>query len=384
MDNRQKYETTYYNAEEVRRQSQQHNKKKRRKNRGLRALIYIVSVVLVSALLAGFGWLLANDLCAFNKPYKETTVVVTENDSVSDVANKLKKEGLINYKFFFRFVSKFMHAQDKIDVGEYTLNTDMDYRSLIANMHDYAEDRRKAEGLIRITIPEGMTVRQIIDLLAEKGVATTEELEDACANYEFKDYPFLREDMQGQINRMEGFLFPDTYDFNPNKSAVYAIDTLLTGFVNKIDADVSNAIERSGHSLYDIITLASIIEKEGTGDETERKNISSVLYNRLANTESETYGYLQMDTTVYYALSLDGKERSDFTKEYDSSYNTYLHPGLPSGPICNPGMGSIAAAIFPNETDYYYFAAGKDGASHFFTNLDDHNAFVNSDMYQPD
>ena len=388
MDRDNRYETTYYNPEEVRRQSerqsQQRPRKRRRKNRGLRVLVYLVMVLLVSAMLAGFGWLLANDLCAFNKPYKENTITVAEDDSVSDVAVKLKKAGLIDYKFFFKFVGGFMHAKDKIDAGEYTLNTDMDYRSLIANMHDYEEDRREAEGLIRITIPEGMTVRQIIDLLAENGIATVEELEDACANYEFKDYSFLDEDLKGQINRMEGFLFPDTYDFNPNKSAVYAIDTLLTGFVTKINADVANAIERSGHSLREIIILASIIEKEGTGDETERKNISSVLYNRLANKDSETYGYLQLDTTVYYALSLEGKDKTAFSKELDSPYNTYKYPGLPVGPISNPGMSSIVAAIYPSDTDYFYFAAGKDGVNHFFTNYNDHVNFVNSDMYQPD
>ena len=161
--NESRYETTYYNPDEVRRQSerqsQQRPRKRRRKNRGLRVLVYLVMVLLVSAMLAGFGWLLANDLCAFNKTYKESTITVAEDDSVSDVAVKLKKAGLIDYKFFFKFVGGFMHAKDKIDAGEYTLNTDMDYRSLIANMHDYEEDRREAEGLIRITIPEGMTVR---------------------------------------------------------------------------------------------------------------------------------------------------------------------------------------------------------------------------------
>jgi UPF0755 protein len=379
-----KFETTYFDPKEVRRRSSQRPRKKRRKNAGLRVAIYLVSVVLVSTLLAGFGWMLANDLCAFNKPYKEATIVVTRDDSVSDVAKKLKKEGLINYKGFFKFVGKFMHASSKIDPGEYVLNTDMDYRSLIANMHDYEEDRREAEGLVRITIPEGLTVRQIIDLLAENGVATVEELEDACANYEFKDYDFLREDMLGQINRMEGFLFPDTYDFNPNKSAVYAIDTLLTGFVAKIDAEIANAIANSGYDLRQIITMASIIEKEGIGDVEERKNIASVLYNRMSTKDRETYGYLQLDTTVYYALSLEGKDKTAFSTELDSPYNTYLHQGLPIGPICNPGMSSIAAAIYPNHTDYFYFAAGKDGVNHFFTNYNDHINFVNSDMYQPD
>ena len=132
------------------------------------------------------------------------------------------------------------------------------------------------------------------------------------------------------------------------------------------------------------VTIASIIEKEGIGDETERKNIASVLYNRLNTTDRETYGYLQLDTTIYYALSLEGKDKTAFDQNLDSPYNTYKYPGLPAGPICCPGLDSIMAAIYPNDTEYYYFAAGKDGVNHFFKTYNEHLAFINSDMYQPD
>ena len=392
MPNDKKFETTYYNAQEVRRaaeqQAQQRTKRKKNKRRGV--AVYLVCVVLVSAILAGIGWFLANDLCALNKDYVEATIVVEEDDSVRDVAKKLKKAGLINNKSFFCFVGRFMHAGKKIDPGTYeNLNTDMDYRSLISGLHDYEAERRKEEGLIRITIREGLTVKEIIALLAENGIATVEELEDACANYEFKDYKFLDENLLGQVNRMEGFLFPDTYDFDPDKSAVYAIDTMLTAFVNQMDGKLMSAIDGSGYSLRQIIALASIVEKEGIGDDEERANIASVLYNRMSNTSGGTYGYLQLDTTVYYALELEGKEKTDFPtgdalQEYDSPYNTYKNAGLPVGPICNPGMSAIRAVVYPNDTNYYYFAAGKDGVNHFNETYQGHLNFVNSDMYQPD
>lgn len=392
MPNDKNFETTYYNAEEVRRAAEQKARQnaKRKKNKRRGVAVYLVCVVLVSAILAGIGWFLANDLCALNKDYVEATIVVEEDDSIREVAKKLKKAGLINNKGFFCFVGKFMHAGKKIDPGTYeNLNTDMDYRSLISNMHDYEADRREEEGLIRITIREGLTVKEIIALLAENGIATAEELEDACANYEFKDYSFLDENLLGQVNRMEGFLFPDTYDFDPHKSAVYAIDTMLTAFVNQMDGDLMSTIDGSGYSLRQIIALASIVEKEGIGDDNERANIASVLYNRMSNTSGGTYGYLQLDTTVYYALELEGKEKSDFPigdalHEYDSPYNTYKNAGLPVGPICNPGMSAIRAAIYPNDTNYYYFAAGKDGVNHFNETYQGHLNFVNSDMYQPD
>ena len=392
MANDKNFETTYYNAQEVRRAAEQQAQRsaKRRKNKRRGVVVYLICVVLVSAILAGIGWFLANDLCALNKDYVEATIVVEEKDGVRAVAKKLKKAGLINNKSFFCFVGRFMHAGKKIDPGTYeNLNTNMDYRSLISSMHDYEADRRKEEGLIRLTVTEGMTVREIIDLLAENGIATVEELEDACANYEFKDYSFLREDQLGKIERVEGYLFPDTYDFSPDKSAVYAIDTLLTGFVNQLDGDLMSGIERSGYSLQQIIAMASIVEKEGIGDEEERANIASVMYNRMNNTDGGTYGYLQLDTTVYYALELEGKEKKDFPvgdalQEYDSPYNTYKYAGLPIGPICNPGMSAIKAAVYPSDTDYYYFAAGKDGVNHFNETYQGHLNFVNSDMYQPD
>jgi len=392
MANDKNFETTYYNAQEVRRAAEQqaHRSTKRRKNKRRGVAVYLICVVLVSAILAGIGWFLANDLCALNKDYLEATIVVEEKDSLHAVARKLKKAGLINNKGFFCFVGRFMHAGKKIDPGTYeNLNTNMDYRSLISNMHDYEADRREEEGLIRLTVTEGMTVQEIIEMLAENGIATVEELEDACANYEFQDYDFLREDQLGKIERVEGFLFPDTYDFSPDKSAVYAIDTMLTGFINHLDGDLMSAIENSGYSLRQIITIASIVEKEGIGDEDERANIASVMYNRMNNTSGGTYGYLQLDTTVYYALALEGKEKKDFPvgdalQAYDSPYNTYKYTGLPYGPICNPGMSAIRAAVYPSTTNYYYFAAGKDGVNHFNETYQGHLNFVNSDMYQPD
>lgn len=380
-------DTAMWDAGEVRRQesAQPDRRSSRRRSRRRGGLVvYLVCVVLGSCLLAGVGWLLVNDLCSLNKAPVEVDITVEEGDTLSDVATKLKDAGLVNSKGFFKLASGFLHYSRYVEPGTYKLNSDMDFRSLIVNMHDWKQDSMDAQGLVQVTIPEGYSVRQIIDLLAEKGVATKEELEDACANFEFQSYSFLKEDMLGKVNRMEGFLFPTTQAFDPEKTAVYDIDTMLTNFVAQFDDDMMADINASGYSLHDIVTIASIIEKEGIGDETERKNIASVLYNRLNTTDRETYGYLQLDTTIYYALSLEGKDKTAFDKDLDSPYNTYKYPGLPAGPICCPGLDSIMAAIYPNDTEYYYFAAGKDGVNHFFKTYNEHLAFINSDMYQPD
>lgn len=372
-------ETAYYDAEAVRRHSEMLKEKKARRRQTL--VLYAVCVLLVSCLLGGVGWLLANDMCSLNKDYVETTLTVEEDDTVRDVSKKLKDEGLIDYRWFFHFTGGFFDAAEMIDPGEWVLNSKMDYRALIHEMHNYEMDRVEDDGWIQVVIPEGMTVAEVITLLSEKGVADKAELEDAMANYEFQDYSFLNEDMLGDVKRMEGYLFPDTYFFDPEKSAVYQVDSMLDKFVKQFDETLLDDIRSSPYTWEEIIIMASLIEKESVGDDEERRNISSVLHNRLENPISETGNQLQLCSTVYYAMALEGVETFDTT--VDNEYNTYIHSGMPPAPICNPGMSAIRAAVYPADTDYYYFALGQDDVSHFFTNYDDHVNFVNSDMYKP-
>ena len=384
-DEHNEFETAKWDAEEVRRQasSSQHRASfRKRKNKRTNTLIYLACVVLASCLLAGVGWLLVNDVCSLNKAPVEVKLVVEEGDTLSDVANKLKDAGLINYKGVFKLTSGFFKYKSYVEPGSYDLNSDMDYRALIRNMHDWDADSKESQGLVDITIPEGYTVREIIDLLAQNGVATVEELEDACANFEFADYDFLDSDQLGSIDRMEGFLFPTTYEFDKNKSAVYAVDTMLTMFKSQISQQMLADIEASPYTLREIVTMASLIEKESIGDDTERKNISSVIHNRLENPNSEKGGRaLQLCSSINYIMKHDGVKT--FDTEIDSPYNTYINPGLTPGPICNPGLSAIKAAIYPADTSYYFFALGTDKKSHFFTDYNEHLKFINSSEYQP-
>ena len=379
------FETAKWDAEEVRRQassSQRGTSRKRRKDKTTRTLIYLACVVLASCLLAGVGWLLVNDVCSLNKDPVEVKLVIEEGDSLSDVANKLKDAGLINYKGVFKLTSGFFKYKSYVEPGSYDLNSDMDYRALIRNMHDWEADSKEAQGLVSVTIPEGYTVREIIELLAKSGVASVAELEDACANFEFADYDFLDDSQLGSVDRMEGFLFPPTYEFDKNKSAVYAVDTMLTMFKSQISQQMLADIKASPYTLREIITMASLIEKESIGDDTERKNISSVIHNRLENPSSEKGGRaLQLCSSINYIMKHDGVKT--FDTKIDSPYNTYINPGLTPSPICNPGLSAIKAAIYPADTSYYFFALGTDGKSHFFTDYNEHLKFINSDEYQP-
>ena len=211
-------------------------------------------------------------------------------------------------------------------------------------------------------------------LLAEKGVNTEENLLEAAktANY---DYSFI-DNSSEDVSRLEGYLFPDTYKFYMGEDPKYVINKMLVNFDSKVDDAVRQKISETGYSIRDILTIASMIEKETDG--TDRTTIASVIYNRLNNPGASTAGYLQIDATIQYVLP-EGKivQESDY-QGVDSPYNTYKNKGLPPGPIANPGMESITAALNPQSTNYYYYALGDDHLHHFFSSYAEHQAFLNS------
>ena len=211
-------------------------------------------------------------------------------------------------------------------------------------------------------------MEQIFTLLEENHICHNAELYDAAANYEF-DYSFLEDIPYGDPNRLEGYLFPDTYDFYQGEDATVAINRFLRNTDNKLTEDLRNAAWNRGYSIREILTIASLIEKEAGSDE-ERPIMASVIYNRLRS------GWkLQLDSTVNYIKGTSTFLLTDDDLAIDDPYNTYMYEGLPPGPICNPGLASIEAAIHPADTDYWYWYS-VDGVTTFFTNGDDFNAFA--------
>lgn len=369
-----RFNTTGWDREEVRRRTEHRqaehrtsgtgNGNRRRKKRGSRAtsvLLYLVFVVVASFVVAGVGWLLANDLCALNKEYKEATIEVTQDDDMGSVTKKLKEAGLIEYKWFFRLFCAVADAEEKIGEGTYTLNTNMDYRALITGMVSKSGGNMTAD-TVRVTIPEGYSVQQIIDLLAEKGVSDKEDLEEAAKNHVYEDYDFVDNENLGDISRLEGYLFPNTYDFYVGEKASSALNRLLKEFNRQMDTEMMELVENSGRSLDEILIIASLIEKETDG--TDRQTIASVIYNRLENPSKETAGLLQIDAALVYATGHNELTEEDLN--LDSPYNLYKNKGLPPTPICNPGIESIKAALMPAQTDYYYYVLGNDG-KHIFS-----------------
>lgn len=347
------------------------------------AFLYVVLVLGISAALATLGWTWANDLLALNKEYASTIVTIDQNmisekvvenedgttSTVSSadmdaIIDHLEKEGLIEYKFLFKIYSWFSNADQKITAGTYELNTEMDYRALVTNMGSSSSTRQTVD----VTIPEGYTVEQVFQLLENNGVSTVEKLTDMAANWPYK-WNFLQDLPLGDHRRLEGYLFPDTYTFYQGEDPKYVINKMLARFDQQVEqyyelfeAD-ENGVTPSGYTLHEMVILASMIEKETDGQ--DYTTISSVLHNRLTNTTAETAGFLQIDATLVYING--GRLPVEADKQINSPYNTYMYKGLPSGPISNPGMASLYAAIKPESTKYYFYALNPETGRHEFS-----------------
>ena len=353
--------------------------------------IWLVLVLVIGITLGRVMWVCAADVLAFGRPNEEVTITVTPEDDLNDVIDKLSEAELIRYVPLFRIYANLSGAEEDIVPGTFTLNKSYDYHALVNEMSSSASNREE----VTVQIPEGYSCRQIFQLLEEKGVATVAELEEYAANGELpvEDYWFLEGVERGDKYCLEGFLFPDTYNFYTHGGAKHALRKLLGGFRNQFNDDLKAQIQTLNTHLAekmrangkddayvvsnmfdvrDVIIVASLIEKEAA-NASEAPNIASVIYNRLFSWGS-TPRYLNIDAALVYAL--DGK--TDLTSEdtqIDHPYNTYKNTGLTPGPISNPGMSSIKGALNPAVTNYYYYVLDEATGEHVFTkSYDEHVA----------
>lgn len=340
--------------------------KKRRQQLFNRTFLYAMMVIVASLLLAVYALHVANDALALMKPSSDLSVKIEKGSTVGQIARELKDAGLIEYRWAFVLFAKVTGNADSFQYGTYVLNTDMDYLELVTNLQKTASFR----ATVTVMIPEGAELREIIATLDEKNVCTAEELWDAVENHPF-DYDFLQ-NLPERENRLEGYLFPDTYEFFEQSDAVTVLTKFLDNFEVKFSQELRDRAQEIGMSIDEVVTLASVIEREAASDE-DRATVSSVFHNRLNSTQ---YPLLQSCATVQYVLQ---ERKSVLTYDdikIDSPYNTYLYEGLPIGPIASPGLASIKAALYPETTDYYFFVVTADGTHIFSKTLAEHNAAV--------
>ncbi len=353
-------------------------------------IIWVVLVASIGAALGQFIWTCAVDVLAFGREDNQVTITVTEDETLDSLTEKLRKTGLIQYPSLFKLYAGLTDAMEDIDPGIYELNTLYDYHALVLMMQGTSN-----RVTVDVMIPEGYTCAQIFELLAEKGVCTVEELEEAAAEGELAEYWFLEGIQRGSKYCLEGYLFPDTYEFYVGDTPTRVLEKFLNNFENrftdnmaaKLDALNANLaqtlaargfsaeyIEENKMTMHKVVIVASLIEKE-TAAVTESYKISSVIYNRLTNPGS--FPFLNIDAALVYITG--NKELTAEDKALDTPYNTYLYKGLIPGPISNPSRSSLDAALDPDQTGYYYYALDPDANSHHFSQTyEEHQDFLNS------
>ena len=290
------------------------------------------------------------------------TITIEQGDGTIAVAEKLKDAGVISSTTLFRLRAKISGADDEWKPGEYTV--DKDAGSSVID--DLTEDHA---GEIRVTIPEGKQAKQAAQILEEAGVCGADEFIDACQNHTF-DYEFLDGiDTSSRISGLEGYLYPDTYYFEPDSDPDTVIQKMLDRFEEKVYTDeIRQEAADMNFSIDDLVKLASMVESEAT-TESDRKLVAGVFLNRLND------GWkLQSCVTVEYAKGIKKAIISYEDTQYDSPYNTYLYSGLPYGPICCPGQESIEAVLNSTPSNYYYFQSDSSGNLHFAETFAEHAA----------
>ena len=364
-------------------------RKREQRSGCLGGFMYFLFILCLSIALAFFTWMAASDVMALNKrnftatvnlptsAFTSETVIVKNDDGTEEekvithadltyVSNTLKQAGLVHYGWLFEFFCKISNADVKFDPGEYELKSSYDYRALVQNMREGAGTMVTVD----VTIPEGFTMQDIFRRLEENKVASYDAFLKAAADYNFK-YDFVESSSYAGAARLEGYLFPDTYQFYVSMEASSAINKLLNNFYLKYNNDMISQTEKMGLTVKDIVTVASIIEKEAKLEE-DRAYVASVIYNRLVNGIS-----LGMDSTILYLYQdHEGEPTAEMLAD-NSPYNTHLNVGLPPTPICNPGLASITAALNPAESNYYYFYADPDSDKlNFFTSYEEFSNYA--------
>lgn len=287
---------------------------------------------------------------ALNKPAgtnnQEKIFTIGAGSGIQKIAVDLEDQNLINYSWLFVGYARYKNLSDKMQVGQYGLRSTM----TIPEITDILSAGQIKEN--QVTFPEGFTISQMTERLEEQNIIKASDFKKATKKY----YPFEFLNDRPKEQNLEGFLFPDTYKFSLDVVADDIVEKMLLNFDQKLTSKMRKDIkEKTNTNIYEIITMASIIEKEASSDK-DRKIIAGIFYKRWNEGKP-----LQSCATLQFILKTNKRRFNYKDTQTESSYNTYLHKELPPGPICNPGLGAIKAAIYPKKTDYLYFLSTKDG-----------------------
>lgn len=337
--------------------------------------IAMVFVLIFTVTFSTIGIQCVNDALALSASEEEVEVVVPDNITTSEAIDLFKSKGLIKVKWFSNLFAKFRgydeegiyytsNDEKKLQPyvgGTYYLSSSMGVEGMLNVLLD---NSASSEQTVNVTFPEGYTIAQIVNRLEDYEIIKDPKKFVSASNYDYK-YDFLDNKNTGMALSLEGYLFPDTYDMYIGESVSSIIKRFLDNFDDKWTDEYDKRAEELGLTVSEVLTIASIIQKEAANAE-QMPGISSVIHNRLKN--SSHYPMLQCDSTALYVTNyltdLLGKTKA---KQYNDVYDTSICLGLPDGPICNPGIDAINAALYPADTSYMYFCHNKNGQVFYAT-----------------
>ena len=325
---------------------------------------FFISVCICAVVLC-----VANDAFALVFSEKTETVTIPECAGTETVARILAENGLIRFPIAYRLYAKVRSFGESYLSGEFVLNTSMGYDELRGAL----SPKRGARLQKKITIPEGLTTDEIIEIFVSEGIGTREGFVRAIEHGGDFGYAFLSEipENEERTYRLDGYLFPDTYFVYADSTETEIIAKLLSVFDRKFDSSLRDAAAEKGFTVDEVLRIASIVEREAYY-RSDMPAIASVFLNRL---KSKSFAHLDSDATVKYIKLIAGDSSAPTATDIDrleSPYNTYKTKGLPPGAICSPGYDAIFSVLFPADTDYYYFVSAKDRSTVFSKTYADH------------
>ncbi len=308
---------------------------KGRKNRGLFRCVWFAMVILTSVALARYLSVGVDDMLAISRSSGTATVELKKGDSIQTVAKTLEKSGVINNSFFFTLYCNVTGADSGFGEGSFAIDTNMDYEAIV----NFLQSNSNQAEVVTITFPEGINLLEIADY------------------------------------KLEGYLFPDTYDFYKGEDPKVALGKMINNCQNRFSKEMRETVEKSSYTIDQILTLASIVQAEAT-DEKDMRMIAGILMNRLDSGSSQDIYRLQCDSTTYYPYRKQADVPEAERETFKSRYDTYTIEGLPPGPICSPGLDAIKAVLEPSPESegVYYFCHDEDGKAYYASSWSQHQS----------
>lgn len=338
----------------------------------MKRFLQVVLILLI--LIVGGASYAAYEFTSDTAITADTAVTIDEGSSSSAIGYKLEEAGLVKDATVFKYYARVKEVDQQFQAGEYVFPAGT---WSLGKVCDVLIAGTGSGDDVQVTIIEGLKAEEIFQTLADAGFGSVENYMVYAENGDFSEYPYIpaQSDVAAPGNRLNGFLFPDTYMISKDATETEIIDKLLAQFdyvwtSNGLDV----AAEESDYSVYELVTMASVVEMESRVDD-ERPVIAGVFYKRLDNGIP-----LESCATVQFLLEEKRSILLFSDLEIDSPYNTYMYAGLPAAPICSPGLASLQAAVAPAETDYWYFRARTDGSNRFSETLEEHNTYHDGDQ----